>query len=70
MKRYIISKEFYVVFSVNFHAYFFFKSREEEQDPRLKKLLLNRILTEAFVELLEWDDYYGWPETLAMDAHR
>ena len=49
---------------------FFFKSREEEQDPRLKKLLLNRILTEAFVELLEWDDYYGWPETLAMDAHR
>jgi len=44
--------------------------REEEQDPRLKKLLLNRILTEAFVELLEWDDYHGWPETLAMDAHR
>lgn len=38
-------------------------------EPRFKKLLANRILTEAFVELLEWDyDYHGWPETIAMDA--
>jgi len=40
-------------------------------EPRFKKLLANRILTEAFVELLEWDyDYHGWPETIAMDAKR
>jgi len=40
-------------------------------EPRFKKLLANRILTEAFVELLEWDyDYHGWPETIAMDATR
>ena len=36
----------------------------------MQRLLINRILTEAFVELLEWDDYFGWPETLAMDSHR
>jgi hypothetical protein len=36
----------------------------------MQKLLISRVLTEAFVELLEWDDYFGWPETLAMDAHR
>ena len=36
----------------------------------MQRLLINRILTEAFVELLEWDDYFGWPETLAMDCHR
>lgn len=44
--------------------------RDEEVEPRMQKLLINRVLTEAFVELLEWDDYFGWPETLAMDAHR
>jgi len=44
--------------------------REEEVEPRMQRLLINRILTEAFVELLEWDDYFGWPETLAMDSHR
>ena len=31
---------------------------------------MNRILGEAFVELLEWDDYFVLPETLAMDAKR
>ena len=40
------------------------------EDMRFKKLMVNRVLSEAFVELLEWDDYYGWPETLAMDATR
>merc|ERR1739848_340874 len=44
--------------------------RDEEVEPRMQRLLINRILTEAFVELLEWDDYFGWPETLAMDSHR
>ena len=35
---------------------------EANEDARFKKLLANRILTEAFVELLEWDyDYHGWP---------
>lgn len=44
---------------------------DANQDPRFQKLLANRILTEAFVELLEWDyEYYGWPETIAMDAAR
>ena len=44
---------------------------DANQDPRFQKLLANRILTEAFVELLEWDyDYHGWPETIAMDATR
>ncbi len=33
-------------------------------------MLANRVLTEAFVELLEWDEYHGWPETLTMDAQR
>lgn len=40
------------------------------QDIRFKKLLFNRVLSESFGELLEWDDYHGWPETLAMDAIR
>ena len=31
---------------------------------------MNRILGEAFVELLEWDDYFVLPETLAKDAKR
>ena len=37
---------------------------------RYKKLVVNRILNDAFVELLEWDDYFALPETLAMDAKR
>ena len=37
---------------------------------RYKKLVTNRILNDAFVELLEWDDYFALPETLAMDAKR
>lgn len=32
--------------------------------------MTNRILNDAFVELLEWDDYFALPETLAMDAKR
>ena len=51
-------------------TYFFTNYRDEEVEPRMQKLLISRVLTEAFVELLEWDDYFGWPETLAMDAHR
>jgi len=52
-------------------------SEEEEvalqgriEEARFKKLLMNRILTEALVELLEWDEYYSLPETLAMDHKR
>jgi hypothetical protein len=37
---------------------------------RYKKLVVNRILNDAFVELLEWDDYFALPESLAMDAKR
>lgn len=40
------------------------------EDVRFKKLLMNRMLTEAFVELLEWDEYHTLPETLAMDQKR
>ena len=43
---------------------------KSDQDAKFHKLLINRVLTEGFVELLEWDEYHGWPETLAMDAHR
>lgn len=52
-------------------------SEEEEgalqgriEEARFKKLLMNRILTEGLVELLEWDEYYTLPETLAMDHKR
>ena len=31
---------------------------------------MNRVLTDAFLELLEWDEYHGVPETLAMDFKR
>jgi hypothetical protein len=31
---------------------------------------MNRVLNDAFAELLEWDDYFALPETLAMDAKR
>lgn len=41
-----------------------------ESDMRFKKLLAQRVLTEAFVELLEWDDYHLLPETLVMDFKR
>merc|ERR1712018_576118 len=34
------------------------------------KLLAARILNESFVEILEWDEYYPLPETLAMDTKR
>jgi hypothetical protein len=40
------------------------------EEAKFKKLLVNRILTEALVELLEWDEYYTLPETLAMDQKR
>ena len=45
-------------------------SAEEMEDPKYKKLLGTRLLNEAFVEILEWDDYYNLPETLTMDAKR
>jgi len=45
-------------------------SQDEIDDPKYKKLLATRILNEAFVEILEWDDYYSLPETLTMDAKR
>jgi len=45
-------------------------SQEEIDDPKYKKLLAARILNESFVEILEWDEYYPLPETLAMDTKR
>jgi len=45
-------------------------TQEEIDDPKYKKLLGTRVLNEAFVEMLEWDDYYELPETLTMDAKR
>jgi len=44
--------------------------RSRIEETRFKKLLISRILTEALVELLEWDEYYALPETLAMDHKR
>ncbi len=43
---------------------------EESSDPRYHKLLLQRVLTDSFLELLEWDEYHPMPETLAMDQRR
>jgi hypothetical protein len=43
---------------------------ETANDPRYKKLMINRVLTDAYVDILEWDEYYPLPETLAMDAKR
>jgi len=45
-------------------------TQEEIDDPKYKKLLGARVLNDAFVEILEWDDYYPLPETLTMDAKR
>lgn len=45
-------------------------TQEEIDDPKYKKLLGARVLNEAFVEILEWDDYFPLPETLTMDAKR
>jgi hypothetical protein len=42
----------------------------EMEDPKYQKLVGTRVLTDAFLEILEWDDYYNLPETLAMDARR
>jgi len=45
-------------------------TQQEIDDPKYKKLLGTRVLNDAFVEILEWDDYYELPETLTMDAKR
>jgi len=45
-------------------------TQEEIDDPKYKKLLGARILNEAYIEILEWDDYYHLPETLVMDTKR
>merc|ERR1719225_1290687 len=45
-------------------------TQEEIDDPKYKKLLAARILNESYVEILEWDEYYPLPETLAMDTKR
>ena len=37
---------------------------------RYRKLQHQRVLTESFLELLEWDEFHPLPETLAMDARR
>jgi len=43
---------------------------QSENDSRLRKLLMSRTINEAFVELLQWDEYYPLPETLVMDQKR
>jgi len=45
-------------------------TQDEIDDPKYKKLLGVRILNEAYIEILEWDDFYHLPETLVMDAKR
>ena len=48
-------------------------SEEDEAagDPRYKKLQIQRVLNESFLELLEWDDEVNvFPETLVMDQKR
>jgi len=45
-------------------------TEEECRDPMDRKQLINRVMTDAYVELLEWDDYFEIPETLAMDFKR
>merc|ERR1712209_156569 len=45
-------------------------TQEETDDPKYKKLLAARILHESYVEILEWDEFYPLPETLAMDTKR
>jgi len=45
-------------------------TQDEIDDPKYKKLLGARVLNEAFIEMLEWDDYFPLPETLTMDAKR
>lgn len=45
-------------------------SQEEREDPKYRKLLGQRILNESFTEILQWDEYYSLPETLAMDQKR
>ncbi|CAB4070468.1 unnamed protein product [Lepeophtheirus salmonis] len=43
---------------------------ESPTTAQYKKLMINRVLIDAFCELLEWDDYYEVPETLVMDYKR
>lgn len=45
-------------------------SEAEAQDPKYQKLLMTRIMTEAYLDLLQWDEYYTLPETLVMDQKR
>jgi len=45
-------------------------SEEEREDPKYKKLLGQRVLNDAYTEILEWDEYYTLPETLVMDQKR
>lgn len=43
---------------------------EELQDPKYRRLLGQRLLSTAYSELLQWDEYYQLPETLVMDQRR
>jgi len=43
---------------------------EETRDARYHKLLIQRVLNEAYLDLLAWDEYNPLPETLAMDGKR
>ena len=39
-------------------------------DRKLMSLISSRVLIDSFMELLQWDEYYTLPETLAMDQKR
>lgn len=43
---------------------------DDTSDPRFHKIQAQRVLTDAFLELLEWDDFNPLPETLVMDQKR
>ncbi len=43
---------------------------EDAREARYHKLQVQRVLTDSFLELLEWDEYYPLPETLVMDQRR
>ncbi len=43
---------------------------DDTRDPRYHKLQIQRVLTDSFLELLEWDEFNPLPETLMMDQRR
>jgi len=46
------------------------QGEDRDSDVKYRKLQGQRILTDAFTELLQWDEFYSLPETLVMDQKR